>query len=286
MKKVYSFILALLATGGAATAQTVDNAGMETWRSGFAGISPIVPIKAPTSWYGTDSLVISLGEIFSGGGSDFNAQIFKETTLVHSGSASAKVMTRSEDVLGIFPGLLSNAKVLVDMAAISGGGDPMSAVTFTGGTPVTMMITTVNAYVAYTAGKDTSTGMMGGDDAGSMVVQAIATVGGNDSTVGSGFVTINPSTSFVLASANLTYTTMAYPVHTVRILFTSSASFALDSSTLYVDDVSMEGIPNPIAVGNVNEKTISLFPNPANNGVLHFEGADKQYTCVLRSGGM
>lgn len=269
MRKVLLSFCMLLATLGL-EAQTFSNAGMESWRTGTSGTGPVVSIAAPTSWYGFDSLVVSLGEVYGsimGFGSDWHAQLFHETTLVHSGSAAAKVMTVKQDSLGFFGGMLSNAVVNVDMAVLIAGGNPMDAITYSGGTPVTMRVTSVSAYVAYAAGIDSATGTMGGTDEGLLTVQAIATVAGADSIVGVGSANITPSATYYQVTAGLTYSTTDYPVHTVRVIFLSGGAVgpSLDSSTLYVDDVTMEGVPNAVANVSSSAAQLSFFPNPANN---------------------
>jgi hypothetical protein len=272
MKKIY-FACASMLLASASMGQTIANAGMETWRTGTSGTAPVVTIQAPTQWYGFDSTVVAYGQLFGsiiGAGTDWHQQIFEETVLKNSGVASAKVMTITQDVIGAIAGTLSNAKIDVDLAVLSGGGDPMDAVLYEGGTAVTERPTTVSAWVAYFAGKDELTGMMGGADEGLLTVQSIATVGAvADSIVGTGTVNISPSATFTQVTANVNYVTTDYAIHTVRIIFTSSggSGSALDSSTLYVDDVTMTGVPQ--AVNDVvNKNVVRVYPNPA-NGVLN-----------------
>jgi hypothetical protein len=287
MKKFYT-TLSTLILSAAAFGQTIDNAGMETWRSGTTGTSPVISIQAPTQWYGFDSMVVSLGQSFGiliGAGSDWHPQLFQETSLKKSGSSSAKVITVKQDTLGFFSGLLSNAAVNVDIGALTGGGDPMSAITFEGGTNVSLRITSVSAWVAYFAGKDETTGMMGGPDEGLLTVQAIALIGGVDSVIGNGSVNISPSTSFTQVTADVTYTTTAYDINKVRILFASSGGSGaqLDSSTLYVDDVTMVGVPQSVNHTTSATDIVSVYPNPANN-TIHFSGpVGQNLNCVISS---
>ena len=75
MKKLYTLLLTLTA-GSCAFAQTVPNAGMETWRTGTSGTSPVFNIQAPGQWYGMDSLIIADGETYGpliGAGNNWNA---------------------------------------------------------------------------------------------------------------------------------------------------------------------------------------------------------------------
>lgn len=270
MKKIIAFA-ALLLGSYSLEAQTFPNAGMETWRTRTSGTSPSITVKAPNSWYGFDSLIIALGQSFGsliGAGSDWNAQVSQESTFIHGGSSAAKLMTRKQDTLGFFPGLLSDASVSVNVFAIIGGADPMSAISFNGGTPVTYKVTSVSAWVAYSPGIDTATGMMGGDDSGAVTVQAIADIGGVDSVVGVGFASVAPSSTYYQVTANVNYTVDDVPITKVRVIFASSGANALDSSTMYVDDVSMTGVTNPVVVNSVFKEDIVVTPNPANNQII------------------
>ncbi len=281
MKKLLILTSALL-SGAVTFAQSVGNAGMESWRTGTAGSAPAVSIASPTLWWGFDSLAISAGQTFSMGID--KQQVFHETSFVHSGSSAAKLVSVEQGTMGILPGLLANAQPSLDLAVIIGGGDPMSAIIFDGGTATTMRPTTVSAWVAYFAGKDATTGAFGGDDAAVISAQAIATVAGNDSVVGMGFVPIGPSATYTEVTTPLTYTTTDYPVHTLRIIFSSgggsTSGTPLDSSMLYVDDVSMTAEPQ--SVSNVyNAKLVSVFPNPASGTLYLTAPAGKSYNCTL-----
>lgn len=282
MKKIY-FLLITVAFPVLLFGQAVPNAGMENWRSNTSGSSPAVTVNAPISWYGFDSLIIADEETFLPllyslyHPTHLHAQLYQEGTIVNSGSSSAKVMTLKQDTIGIVPGSLSNASVSVNALALIGGGSLASASTFHGGSPVTMRITTVSAYVQYMPGIDSVTGLMGGNDTGLLTVQTYGHIHGNDTLVGTGVVQILPTSgSFAQITANVVYWDTAYVVDTVRIIFSSSgggASKALDSSTLYVDDVSMTGVVNPDYTGVpgiISSDLIKVYPNPA-SGTIYFD---------------
>ncbi len=278
MKKVY-FLIAALVAGASSFAQTFPNAGMETWRTNTSGTAPVISVHAPTEWYGFDSLAIASVQSFAfilHPGSNFHAQLYQENTIINSGAASAKVMTMVQDTIGIVPGSLSNAVARINFPVLIGGGTLASATTFSGGTDVTQRITSVSAYVRYTTGIDSATGLWGGKDTALLTVQARGHKhGGNDTLVGNGVLQILPSTSFTQVTANLVYwDSVNYYIDTIRVIFSSSGggrSNACDSSTLYVDDVSMAGVPNPdfTAVKSVeNNAAIVVYPNPS-AGILN-----------------
>ena len=154
MKKIYFLLLALMA-GIISFAQTVPNAGMETWRTNSSGSGPTVPVYAPESWYGFDSLIIEDEENFlplaylGYHPSHLYAQLYQENTIKNSGLSSAKIMTLRQDTIGLVPGSLSNAKIGINVTALISGGTLTSATTFSGGTAVSLKITSVSAYVKY-----------------------------------------------------------------------------------------------------------------------------------------
>ncbi len=276
MKKIY-LLFCILATGYAATAQTFANAGMETWRSGISGLDTPFIVTAPVSWFGFDSLIIADGETFGGAigaGNNWSAQLFQDTSIKHGGASSAKLMTLQQDVLGLFPGILSNAQPAINVIAVIGGASPMSALSYSGGTAVTQHITSVSAWVQYKPGVD-SLGMPA-QDTGIMIVQALAQIGGIDSVVGTGTLIIPPTgPAFMQVTDTIVYTTPGYYVDTIRVNFASSggATTNMDSSTLWVDDVTMVGVyQTPASVKQVvNNDAVKVYPNPANT-TLTLEG--------------
>ena len=284
MKKIY-FLLFCLVGGSSAFAQAFTNAGMETWRSSTSGTSPTINVHSPTQWYGFDSLIIADGETFGsfiGAGSNWHAQLFQESTIVHGGSSSAKMMTLKQDTLGYFAGILSNSQVAVNVTTLLGGGTIAQATTFSGGTPVTGRIASVSAWVQYKAGKD-STGATGADS-GQLVVTVYSQVHGIDSAVGNATLKIPPTSgSWVQVTAQVSYNDTLDGADTVRVQFASGGNGTLDSSTLYVDDVTMAYIV-PNGVKNVNLlNEVKVYPNPA-SGILYFDVAQNAgLSCSLYS---
>jgi len=287
MKKIY-FLLFCLVAGSSAFAQTFPNAGMETWRNGTSGTAPTINVHSPTQWYGFDSLVIAEEEgllpLFFGGymPTNLHAQLFQESTIVHSGSSSAKIMTLKQDTIGLFAGVLSNAQANLNTTTLIATMNLAQSLSFSGGTPVTGRIASVSAWVQYKAGKD-STGATG-VDSGQLVVTVYSQVHGIDSAVGNATLKIPPTSgSWVQVTAQVKYNDTLDGADTVRVQFASGGNGTLDSSTLYVDDVTMAYVV-PNSVKNVNLlNEIKVYPNPA-SGVLYFDAAQNAgLSCTLFS---
>ena len=291
MKKIYLLSTALIISA-ASFAQTgpVPGGDMENWRNTTSGSTHPIAIQAPTGWYGVDSLIIADGQTYgplaglTSASADFHRQLFEESTITHGGNHSAKVITVNDSLLGEFPGFLANAKANVSI----GFSLPptISPPTYTGGTAVTQRITSVSAWVEYLPGFDSGTHTTGADT-GYLLVQAMAPIHGYDSVIGTGYLLIPPHSSFTQITANLTYIDTLDDIDTVRILFASSggARKALDSSTLYVDDVTMVGVPysvNAVASVAAQSNLVKVYPNPVSN-TLYFDSRQTGLTCTMYS---
>lgn len=288
----FSLTIAAAFSCALALGQSFPNAGFENWRSGTSGTSPVVNVHAPLQWFGFDSLIIADQELFDplafGGHvpTSLHGQLFQETTIVNSGTSSAKLITVRQDTVGRVPGLMANASVGVNILALIATMDIAGATTFSGGTPVTQRITNVSAWVRYTPGIDSATHTWGGLDTGALNVQAFGhKSGGRDTLVGTAFLKILPSTSFTQVTAHVNYwDSVNYQVDTIRIVFSSSAvQKSCDSSTLYVDDVSMTGVSQPDYTsvkesGKVSD--IKVYPNPASD-LLNFVDAGSGTSVVI-----
>ena len=278
MKKLY-FILFALVIGNSVFAQTIANAGMESWRAHNAGgISgdTVVTIHAPVSWYGFDSLVISLGETFGGligAGNDWNAQVFPDSVVKHSGSYSAKLITVDQDILGNIPSVLANAQPSINTAELEATMSLSQSTSFSGGTPITGRIASVSAWVQYKLDSALATG----PNTATLTVLVYAKVFNGvalvDSIVGSDTVYIHPTSSWAQITANVKYVDSLNGADTVRILFSSSNANAMDSSTLNVDDVSMVYAPVLSVINStIAQNDVKVYPNPA-SGTLYIESA-------------
>ncbi|NDC41059.1 MAG: hypothetical protein EBZ77_05840, partial [Chitinophagia bacterium] len=234
MKKL-CIALAILAVTFGAQAQTLPNAGFESWRINSAGGTNPQIVMAPVRWYGADSLIITYGQFFGAALSIpdtvWKAQLFMDSLNVHTGKYSAKMVTKDEDTAGIVSGLMSNAKANVAISLSGFGG-----ISYSGGTAVTQKPLTVSAWVKYVP-----TDLR---DSAFISVQSIAKVAGKDSVVGD--VTYRfggVDAAFRQVTATVEYQPLLAHVDTVRITFGSSFSTraAAVNSTLYVDDVTMTG---------------------------------------------
>jgi len=275
MKKIYSLLFALVCSYSLFA--QVPTGDMETWRSRTAGHG--VAVEAPFQWYSSDSIIIGMGEsliisiALHTGDTDWHRQIFEESTptYVHGGSHSAKIMTAYEDSF-LVAGVLTNAIPSVGITLVP--TPSITSINLNGGSPISAKPTSVSAWVQYYAGQDTSGAT--GIDSGMITVQALGHLGGKDSVIGTGIVSIAPTASWVQVTANLVYTDTTVAVDTFRIALSSSnRPFGLDSSTLYVDDITMTTTPNPdhSAVKNVTaSEVVKVYPNPS-NGIIYFEGA-------------
>lgn len=290
MKKVYLLFCALVA-GTASMAQTIPNGDMELWRSSTAGAVIPLTVQAPTTWFGADSLFVALGQsigtLIGASPTDFRVQLFKETGIFHGGANCAKIMTAFQDTIA-FPGVMSNAKTNVGITFSPPG---ISGVTYSGGLAVTVKPTSVSAWVQYEPGTDTTT-KLPADDSGFVTVQALARIGTKDSVIGTGIANVGPTAgTWVQVTANINYPTdTVSPITLLRITFTSSGgggTLPTDSSTLYVDDVTMTSKPNPIPIDKTGVRAVTanelvkVYPNPA-SGKLYLDGpANAGLTCNI-----
>jgi hypothetical protein len=276
MKKLLLSTLLLFAICSS-QAQTLLNAGFEDWRASAAGTTRPLPVQAPLHWFGGDSLIIGIGQAFGSllriPDTVWKTQLYPDSAH-HAGYLSAKLVTEDQDTLGIFPGLLTNAKANVEISFTGA-----SNIYYTGGTKVTAKPTTVSAWVKYAPARST--------DSGFLTVQCLARLDGVDSVVGQADVRVGGTDpDFRQITANIKY--IAYPwvnVDTIRITFGSSygsTSARAAKSTLYVDDVSMTTVPQ--SVTNVASAIgFEAYPNPANASLALQAPAVGSYSCRVMS---
>ncbi len=275
MKKIYLLLSAVM-LGASVNAQVLPNAGFEAWRVGSAGNGiNNLPVYAPVSWFGTDSLIIGAGQtlgfaVYGINPTVWQQQMFKDSGVnAHGGSYSARLVTKDQDTLGVVPGVLTNAEPSLNLATFS--------ISFSGGQSTTLRTNSVSAWVKYTPTATT--------DSGSLLVQAYGDIGGNpDSLIGTGYVKIGALTNFTQVTANVVYANPDLIVNNVRISFASSADTnASVNSTLWVDDVTMVGVPQAVGSITGNSNIVNVYPNPA-TATLNLDGVQNiSLVCNLMS---
>ena len=265
MRKLYSTFALLTLAAFTTQAQVVPGGDMEVWRTGTShdGTYPVRTVHAPASWYGLDSTIIYEGEYIAttsfgtiGDGTAFYPQVFPDTTIFHGGAAAAKLITVLQDpsTIGEIGGALANFQTNISVNLTSG-----SYTTFAhGGTPITGRIHSVSAWVRYSYAAGTIA------DTAVMQVLAQKHFGTVDSTIGSANVGIDSTAgAWVHITGYLFYNDEVTIPDTIRIGFSSSASGSVDSSTLWVDDVTMSSIGLEVSNQMVSANPLNVFPNPA-----------------------
>jgi hypothetical protein len=273
MKKILLCAAMLATTVAASQAQTIANAGFETWQ----GPSGLLQLENPNSWYGSDKTLSDLGLLLAAVGVTPEKQIFK-TEDAHSGSYAAELKTAFlGDTVGNVPALLINAKINFDLMAILANPDFsnfLDHVTYTGGTPVLgKKVDTVKAWVKLTGDQQ---------DQSSIIINAMKkgkTASNADTMImiGTGNRLINPNSAnaYEEVSVPMNYISSSNTAtDTLIIVFSSSAVISsttptTDGNTLKVDDVTMitsDGTsPTSIREPVFREDIAVVYPNPATN---------------------
>lgn len=252
MKKLLLFALTI--SSALVSNAQLSNGGMDSWRSMPVITVPNAGLEAPDDWSGLDSVVFMSKLLFQS--ANPKKQLFK-TTNKHSGSFAAVLVTKEQDSLGVIPGILTNTKVSLDIANYD-PNNPMSAINYTGGTPLTQRVQEMSAYIKYEPR---------GLDKGFISVRAVidgAGAGGADSVVG--------KCDSVIFQSYASYTQVIFPIvykdpsaqpNKLVILFASSNllgfSVPTDSSMMWIDDIAL--FTN--GIDDVQENVASIYPNPA-----------------------
>jgi hypothetical protein len=266
MKKLYA-VFGLAVLGFTAHAQVVPGGDMETWRTGTShdGTYPVRTVNAPANWMGLDSTIIYEGEYIAtstfglyANGNNFFPQVFPEATIVHGGAKSAKLITRKQDTLGVIGGSIANYHTNVSINLTSGTYNYF----LFGGLPVTGRMHSVSAWVQYKYAPGTMA------DTAMMTASMQKHFGTVDSTIGSTTVNIDSTAgSWVQVTGYFFYNDAVTIPDTMRITFVSSRSGSVDSSTLYVDDVTISAIGLGESETLATAAAINLYPNPAKGEV-------------------
>lgn len=252
MKKILSLItLGLLVNSFNSKAQTVTNAGMETWKSVTVFFTTTYK---PTNWYTLDSFVTAIKVLQ---GKTYSGRVSESTTFKNSGTSSARLLTSDDD--SVFT-VLSNGNLNLDAATISKltTGD-LTSLKFQGGQPISKRVQFAHAYIHY---------VPKGTDTAVFSVSAFKTgfgAGGTDSIVGSGNITVSATTGFTKFTVPLSYVDPTIVPDRIVFLFNASNKLPLSDGTLmYVDDVTYSD-PTGIEIPLVNDANVSVYPIPAND---------------------
>ncbi len=267
MKKTLLCSALLASFGFAAQAQTITNAGLETWRDYKVAKDLINPdsvaLQAPEAWVGIDSLITGLTGMAKYVGIIIKPvqQVFKSEK-AHTGTYAAQLKSADlGDTLGVLPGVLLNSAVEISLDDMQ-GADPsnvLDLVKFTGGTPVNAKVDTVKAWILLEDSNE--------DDA-LINVSLLKKVGDSSVVVGGGTFVIKPEyNEYTEVAVPITYTSEDVPERLV-VSFVSSniqGDTAHVGNTLYVDDVSFtyQGDGTSIEQPLLSENPMLVYPNPA-----------------------
>jgi hypothetical protein len=235
VQKAMKKLLYLLMTGwlvlgfGAAWAQGLPNGGLETWtaRGGTT--------ESPQGWYSSD-------ELYGGQGLPLALGTVTKSTDRQAGSFAAKI--ESKAYFGTaFPGLL----VLGDRFRPSAYG--LSGVPYTG-RPGRLQFW----YKLATAANDTAG------------VYVVLTRGGGDAMQAvAGYADLLPArATYGQASVPLAYFSGLTP-DTLRLFFVAGNGQNVGVSTLYVDEISLQGTATAVAPARL-QTALSIYPNPSADG--------------------
>ena len=235
------FITTFIATWAMAQ-DTIPNAGFESWTAN------VVPAyNTPDDWTTLNPLTGALN-VFTA---------YKDSTVVHSGHYSVKLVTKS--VAGqTAPGILTTGTINPGSGSINGG------------IPIASRPAYLSGWYQYAP--------IGGDTAAvSILLTKWDAVGDSEIIVGQVGQNIgtaaNSWSSFSLA---INYLSNATP-DTVLISFFSSATQAgAVNSTLWLDDLSYNAISG---IREVENNPMNLYPNPANLQI-NIDNADMKAASV------
>src|SRR6185437_14658112 len=195
MKKLFTLIVSAFACSSSFA--QLQNAGMETWHN---YTSDTVSLQEPDNWYGADSAIVGFlqdyGSLIPNYSGQIGQQLFQEPSTIHSGSYSAKLVSRQQDVFGVSPGLMSNTRISLNVPELIQTQSVGQSLVLSGGTPVTTMVYGASAWVNYTSP---------GNDSGEIAVEAIKNINGVDSVIGYGQVRFAPTNGFTRVDAHLNY---------------------------------------------------------------------------------
>jgi|GEM_PF-1258113 len=296
MKRISTLLLAcgIAANSFAQSTPTIVNGDFEGNFRTVTVNNPMASITTtiPDGWYCADSLAAGLAPILALGGLTnlgIEQQSFRDTLHVHAGTAALGLKTVNLNDTLQLPGMLSNAKMTIDVGTLMSSPNLQDALSYTGGTPMYKnKLDTVKAW----AFLDTSN-----------VSAAIALVDawGTDPTdnvykvIGAGVAAIVPSPVYQEINIAVAYADDAFTkVDTMVLTFISSLpDSVLDTlkplNYLVVDDVTMSysaGTTPPTSIKTLTtaESNVTIAPNPVSSSlnvqIANFDKS-KQQTLVI-----
>jgi hypothetical protein len=293
MKKQLLFGALLASSLFAATSshgQAFLNPGFETWHNLTVNT---LALETPDNWHGTDSLIAAIAPLATSAGYPITAakQLSKSSSS-HSGQFSAEIHSKNIGAaVGNIPGVLSNAKIGIDLFGLITGGnlnDPaaiLQYLSYTEATPVTQRVDSVTAWVQLD-----NTNL----DSALVTIFAVKTVPGSagDSTAVIG------TNNFIIYPVVNQFTRIAVPVlyqnstdvpERLIVVFASSnpiADTVHDSNHLLVDDVAFSYVSGGTSIRQplLSEQLAYVYPNPATDKVyfnLNAQERAEDYTLTI-----
>lgn len=228
---------------------------LETWRNFYVSTVPDSTFQAPMYWNTPDSITFLALSYYTS--ATFTKQLIQSAD-AHSGSLAARLTTWKEDTLGVFPGLMTNADIALNMAAFM-SGDMSNVLSMSGGTPVTSRTPAVSAWVKYyPSGTDTAFLRV-------EAIRSLASASGADSIIGYGYARITElTTAYTQITANINYTDPTSVPDLLRVYISSSGRAPQIGSELLVDDININTTSVPDVEHNTN---YTAFPVPAKDHI-------------------
>lgn len=237
MKKQLQFLICIWTFLLVKGYSQVPNGNFEAWTV-YTSLASGISVDVPTGWDIPDKIASDLGI------TDRNCN--KETAVVHSGSFSTKLSTKSLDI-GVaildVPGTITTGVISFDFVTLTPA--------VVGGAPITAAYDALGGYYQYAP-------------SGSDTMNVIVLMLSGEDTIGMGQYR-DPATSGSYQSFNcpITYFVPGTPDQ-MQITITSSGGFTslVPGSVLYVDDLEVTG---GINVEDFEGYGISrnIYPNPA-----------------------
>jgi len=256
---------------------TIANGSFESWSSPSGSLE----LQAPTNWSGSDKIINDMALLLTLGGYDVTPQkqVFKiDGSMATDGGSLVELHTKDlGSDLGFIPGIIANGDIEVNAAAL------MSYMSSEEG-DITSIFDISNATAIYGRRVDsvkvdaTCWGPAGLQ--GTMVVNAMKNIDGENTLIGSGMVTIDNTTTMESSlqeyTAYINYTSeMGSLVDTMIIFFMSSSMNSeepeLDGDENYVriDNVRLYTSIPSTGVENMPKKDhgVSVYPIPASDQI-------------------